>query len=514
VPTYEFPALGFDPAPGDPAALGSAAEASRRFAQRLAGDVQTLQRMTASSWVGEAGDQFRTKVQDLPRDLDRARAAHEVVAGALSAYGTTLGDGQRQGRTLEQEAAEALRQRQAAIASADSFRSQANAAEPGPARDQLVANHNTMVNRANQYGDRLSQIRAQAQRLRAGLAANADQAAGRIRGAADAPYHEPHWWEKAWDGFMDWVRENADVLRKVSGVLKIVSAVCALLSFVPVVGVFFGAAALIAGGISVLIDASLKLATGEGSWAGIGLDAALTFIPGGRLTKLIGTPFRAGGRLVARVAPQFAEAVLRGGRATSVAIQQGVYQISRLAPRTRALERMATEINALPTAVGRWTVGHAPQAAVTAAERRFAGLVAGGQTPTAAWSALSAAEKQSIRGVQRTRFWANVDNQLATNPEFASRYRNVFSEADRAALPGRAPRTFDPVTRTEMPYQLSHEPLPISAGGGSQVPRQPWQHAAYDPAGFQYPNASYLSDWFRTGRLAPVSGVVPGGSER
>ena len=503
MPTYEFPALGFDPAPGDPAALDGAAQASRQFAQRLARDVATLQRMQASSWVGEAGDAFRDKVKDLPRDLDRSRAAHEATAGALGGYVSTLSEAQRRARALEQEAAEALRQQQAAVASADSLRGQAASAQ-GPARDQLVADYQAAAGRANQYGDRVAAVRVQAHHLQAGLSANADQVAGRIRGAADAPYHEPHWWEKAWDGFLDWVRDNADVLRKVSGVLKVVSAVCALLSFVPVVGVFFGAAALIAGGVSVLIDASLKLATGEGSWAMIGLDAALTFIPGGKLTRMLGAPFKAGGRLVARVAPELAEAITRGGRAASAAVQQGVFQLSRLAPRTRALERMATEINSLPAAAGRWTVGHAPQAAVTSAERRFAGLVAGGQTPQAAWSALSAAEKSSIRGVQRARFWRNVDDGLAGNRAFAERYGHLFSDADRAALPGRAPRTFDPVTRTEMPYQLSHEPLPISAGGGAQVPRAPWQHAAYDPAGFQYPNSSYLDDWLRTGRLSPV----------
>jgi hypothetical protein len=55
-----------------------------------------------------------------------------------------------------------------------------------------------------------------------------------------------------------------------------------------------------------------------------------------------------------------------------------------------------------------------------------------------------------------------------------------------------------------MPYQLSHEPLPISGGGGTQVPRAAWQHAAYDPDGFRYANDTYLSDWLRTGRLSPV----------
>jgi hypothetical protein len=453
--------------------------------------------------VGEAGDRFRENITQLPQDLDRARAAYEATAAALGGYASTLAEAQRRARALEQEAAEALRQQQAAAATADSLRGQAVAAQ-GPDRDRLAAAYQTAAGRAAQYGDRVAAIRAQAHRLQADLSGQADQAAGRVRGAADAPYHEPHWWEKAWDGFMGWVRDNADVLRTVSGVLKVVSGVCALLSFVPVVGVFFGAAALVTGGVSVLIDASLKLATGEGSWAWIGLDAALTFIPGGRLTKMLGTPLRAGGRLVARAAPELAEAVTRGGRAAGAAVQQGVFQVSRLGLRTRALERMAAEVNALPAAVGRWTVGHAPQAAVTKAERRFAGLVAGGQTPQAAWSALTAAEKGSIRGVQRSRFWRNVDDGLAGNRAFQQRYGQLFSDADRAALPGRAPRTFDPVTRTEMPYQLSHEPLPISSGGGAQVPRAPWQHAAYDPAGFQYPNASYLDDWLRTGRLAPL----------
>jgi hypothetical protein len=503
MPTYEFPALGFDPAPGDPAALDGAAQATRQFAQRLATDVATLRRMQASSWVGEAADRFRDNVKDLPQDLDRSRAAYETTAGALGGFVTTLGEAQRRARALEQECAEALRQQQAAATAANNLRSQAAGAQ-SPAREQLIADCNAQINRANQYGDRVTQLRTQARHLQADLSNQADQAATRIGGAADAPYHEPHWWEKAWNGFMDWVRENADVLRKVSGVLKIVSAICAVLSFIPVVGVFFGAAALIAGGVSVLIDASLKLATGEGSWAWIGLDAVLTFVPGGRLTKMLGTPFKAGGRLLARAAPELVEAITRGGRAASAAVQQGVFQLSRLAPRTRALERMATEVNALPTAVGRWTVGHAPQAAVTAAERRFAGLVAGGQTPQAAWSALSAAEKSGIRGVQRSRFWRNVDDALENQQTFADRYGHLFSDADRAALPGRAPRTFDPVTRTEMPYQLSHEPLPISAGGGTQVPRAPWQHAAYDPAGFQYPNASYLNDWLRSGRLSPI----------
>jgi hypothetical protein len=503
MPTYEFPALGFDPAPGDPAAIDGAAQASRQFAQRLATDVATLNKMQASDWVGDAGDAFRDKVKDLPRDLDRSRAAHEATATALSGYASALANGQRQARQLEEQAAEALRQQQAAVTNANTVARQANSTT-GPGRDQLVADYNTLAGRASQYGSQLSELRSQAHRLQTDLNGQADQAAARIRGASDAPYHEPHWWQQAWDGFMGWVRDNADVLKKISGVLKIVSAVCALLSFIPVVGVFFGAAALVTGGIAVLIDVAVKLATGEGSWAGIALDAALTFIPGGKLTKMLGTPLKAGGKLFARVAPELAEGIMKGAKAFSGAVEKGVFQISRLGPKTRAFEQMAGEINGLPAAAGRWTVGHAPQAAATAAERRFAGLVAGGHTPEAAWSAMTAAERSAVRGVQRTRFWTNVKSGLDTDATFAQKYGNLFSDADRAGLPRRAPTHFDPVTRTDMPYQLSHEPVPISAGGGAQIPRAAWQHAAYDPAGFQFPKSSYLSDWLRSGRLSPV----------
>jgi hypothetical protein len=511
VPTYEFPALGFNPARGDPAAVETAAQASRQFAERLARDVATLNRMQAATWVGEAGDAFREKVKDLPRDLDRARAAHEATGTALRGYATALGEAQRRAIQLEQEAAEALRQQQAAVTQANSIAQQANAAQE-PARSQLVANYNTVASRANSYGDRLAQLRADARRLQADISSQGDQAAGRVRGAADAPYEEPSWWKKAWDGFMNWVRDNADILKKISGILKIVSAICALLSFIPVVGVFFGAVALIAGGIALAIDIAVKLATGEGSWAGIALDAALTFIPGGKLTKLLGTPLKAAGRAFAKAAPKLADAITGGAKAASGAIQTGIYQLSRLGPKTRAFERMAGEINGLPTAAGRWTAGHAPSAPLaTAAERRFTNLVSGGHTPEAAWDALSAAERRNIRSNQFNRFWGNVDNQLNTNPQFAERYGRYFSETDRLNMgssPPRAAQHFDPVTRTERAYELSHEPVRISQGGGSQIPRQSWQHVVLDPGGRQLGHnpgqANYLNDWLRTGRLSPI----------
>lgn len=95
----EFPALGFDPAPGDAAALSSAAAdvtgAGTVFSDASA-NVSTL---NSSAWTGDAVDAFRGQLNDLPRDLDLAAVTSgrstgspdwpTVAAGATSSSGPT-----------------------------------------------------------------------------------------------------------------------------------------------------------------------------------------------------------------------------------------------------------------------------------------------------------------------------------------------------------------------------------------------------------------------------------------
>jgi hypothetical protein len=46
---------------------------------------------------------------------------------------------------------------------------------------------------------------------------------------------------------------------------------------------FLAPFALLTAGAALAIDVALKVATGKGSWASIGIDAALTFLPGGKI---------------------------------------------------------------------------------------------------------------------------------------------------------------------------------------------------------------------------------------
>jgi hypothetical protein len=96
----------------------------------------------------------------------------------------------------------------------------------------------------------------------------------------------PGFWGRLKNSVVDWVKDHADVLKKISGVLKIISAIAGVLSFIPVLAPIMGPIALVTGGAALLIDVGLKLATGEGSWLSIGIDAATMLLPG--VGKVIG----------------------------------------------------------------------------------------------------------------------------------------------------------------------------------------------------------------------------------
>jgi hypothetical protein len=68
VPVREFPALGFDPAPGDAAALSSAAEDVTGAGKVFSDASANVSKLNSSAWTGDAADAFRSQLDDLPRD--------------------------------------------------------------------------------------------------------------------------------------------------------------------------------------------------------------------------------------------------------------------------------------------------------------------------------------------------------------------------------------------------------------------------------------------------------------
>jgi uncharacterized protein YukE len=320
VTTREFPALGFDPAPGDPGSLAGAA-AGVRGAATLFGDASAnVARLNSSGWTGDAAEAFRGQLKDLPRDLELAATSHRTAARALGDYGIGLQVRRRRAAELESRAAELRRQEAAAVAEVNLLASRTAPAD-SPEFRSLKSRYDSARTRATGLGSQLQEVIAEARRLHGEHRDAAGSAARAIRGVADAPYKEPGWLSRGWNAVKGWIADHADVLQTISAVLKGVSAVLGVLSLVPGLQ-FLAPFALAAGGIALAIDVAVKLATGKGSWASIGIDAALTFMPWGRVAGLVrrapgaARALDAAGDVVSRLrngrAPGAIDDVLRG----------------------------------------------------------------------------------------------------------------------------------------------------------------------------------------------------------
>lgn len=280
----EFPALGFDPAPGDPGSLSSAAEGVTGAGTVFGSASANVTRLNSSGWTGDAADAFRGQLADLPRDLDLAARSHRTAARALTDYGTGLTARQRRATELETRAA-ALRQ-QESTAVAEVNRLAARTAPSGsPEYTALKNQYDTARSRATSIGSDLQDVIAEARRLHTEHRSAADQADRAIRSAAEAPYEEPGWLSRAWSSVKGWISAHADTLRSISSVLKAVSAVLGVLSFVPGLQ-FLAPFAMGLGVAALIIDGALCLA-GEGDWKSFAIDAALTILPTGPAMRAI-----------------------------------------------------------------------------------------------------------------------------------------------------------------------------------------------------------------------------------
>jgi hypothetical protein len=103
-----FPALGFDPTPGEADAvqtlmlrLATAGELVNATRPRLEDAVRLAD---DAEWIGDAAEEFSDHGDDLPQGLGKGGEAITAVADALSAWFTTLVANQAQAEVLEAEA--------------------------------------------------------------------------------------------------------------------------------------------------------------------------------------------------------------------------------------------------------------------------------------------------------------------------------------------------------------------------------------------------------------------------
>lgn len=433
----EFPALGFDPAPGDPAvvraAAGSVDRAGRTFAD-ASGHVHSL---STSSWTGDAADAFRSRLEELPRDLDAASRSHAAAARALDEFGSGLSARQARADQLEESAEELLRRRAAAVADVDRLagrRAPDGSAELAGLRSQYAG----AAVRAQELSSELEQVLADARRLHHEHRSAADAAGRAIRAASEVPYPEPGWLSRAGDAVSGWIRKHSAVLARISTTLKGVSTVLGLLSMVPGLQ-FLAPFAALAAGVAIVIDIGLKAATGRGSWASIGLDAVLTFMPWGRVATLVrrlpagARTLDAAGGLVSRVhggASRVVEDVDDAAGSVGL-LRRGPARDWPTDPRTGA-PLSERDLGFLQWRPEQWMRGEAPLGMTPADYQQWRSslldvLGREGVPPDAVDVRLLGSGSEGFSGPHKP-MWSQADQQIAADPEARSRLAHWVGE--------------------------------------------------------------------------------------
>jgi hypothetical protein len=368
--TAEFPAHLFR-MEGDPGAVRASAGKWSSFGSAASDASAQITSIDTGDFIGPEGDLFRQGLNaDMPRHLQITGDAFSKVATALSTFASTLESLQDQMRPLAQRApglwaaVQAAQGRADRADAADQAHQRQLASQPPPPAGQ-PATPDTYRSDAPAASAALGTAQRQwqdcvdaANGLRSQLSTGVQTAVRAIAEAKGMRFKEnPKWWDLGGQ-FTNFVRENKDALKKLSGALKIVSLVAGLLSFIPVLAPIMGPIALGAGLLAGAIDLSIYAATGEGNLTYILIDIGLTLLPG--VGKLAGRGLRA-------AAPQLmsrASYLIRSSGAYRGAMAFGATRIGRF---VTAPGRLLNKVNdGIATQLGKTRFG---QAIVNLSER-------------------------------------------------------------------------------------------------------------------------------------------------
>lgn len=289
---------------GDPDSIEASARQWGTFASEASSASADIRSLESSEFIGDEAETFRSKVnQDLPPNLDRVDEAWTVVKNALNTYAGQLREHQRKLAALAQTHAEQQRQLEnarTALSSAQrADRNEASRVREASARLQPGESLPPSTYVSSTSDARTTLTNAQTNLQQTINAANGIktehntdlQACCReIDRAKGMRFAEPPgFFGRIGNAVVSWVQENADILRQISGVLKIISAIAGVLSLVPGLNVIMGPIALATGAAALIID-GLLVAAGEGSLTDLLIDAGTMLIPGAG--RLIGAGLR------------------------------------------------------------------------------------------------------------------------------------------------------------------------------------------------------------------------------
>ncbi|WBB64292.1 cell envelope integrity protein TolA [Streptomyces sp. WMMC500] len=271
-----FPAIGFDPCPGDQRAAEHVAGVVRRAARSLDEISQVLNGRGDGEWRGKAAEEFRRQFNDDFRPkIDKARDSFARSAAALEEWAAYMPPQQLQARALEDEAG-------AAKSRAENAKTHLAGLPPEPEWHDVPTNDREEREAKQDAKDRsraetavsnaesaLEQIRERAARLADRYRSQGEDIAERLKRAMDIAPNEPGLFDKIGeaigaavgsltelvDGVLEditaMLEELAPLLSFISTLAGITGTLLGLLSLIPGLQ-FLAAPALILGGVALL----------------------------------------------------------------------------------------------------------------------------------------------------------------------------------------------------------------------------------------------------------------------
>lgn len=253
--------------------------------------------MDASEFVGSEGDQYRSALNsDMRPHLDTTAQAWSKVHGALHSYSYTLERLQRRMATVAATASQqqtTLQHAQGRLhhSKIKDFQHLTMASGGTPTEG---GTQDTYHSHTARYASEVST----AQRALQGtidaanrIHAEHDEAVRACCHLIDEAKHlrfvkPPGWFSRGLHAVGHWVKAHSGQLLQISAILKQISGITGMLALLPIPGFqeVMAGISLGTGAAALIIDVAVKLATGKGSWAQIGIDA-LSLIPGAKALR-------------------------------------------------------------------------------------------------------------------------------------------------------------------------------------------------------------------------------------
>ncbi|AEW94922.1 MULTISPECIES: putative T7SS-secreted protein [Streptomycetaceae] len=284
-----FPALGFDPTPGDVDETRTLAKQLSNIATDLTTTYNEISRVDCTAWHGKAATAFSNHVShDVQPLIGKAKDSFSGAADALADWAVRLAAFQHRADDLERRAAAKQQDVTSTGNALNALKGDSSGGDhPDPAakkkQDDLKDSH-----KSAQHA--LDSLRQEAEDLHGEYRREAVRIGHRLQKAGHIAPEKPgllhsiaHGVEEAWDATKDWVKEHADLIKVISDFVSDLSGVLGMLAIITApfepLGAIFAGAAVATSAIALVGHLVAKAGGANVGWMSIGFDA-LGAIPG------------------------------------------------------------------------------------------------------------------------------------------------------------------------------------------------------------------------------------------